>query len=109
MWLLANFCLILMRPHGGLVLVLCVLADALESAVMAQNVHAPNANAQPLQASNEASHTSGENRAANGPWSARNTPRTSTDRAAGDAIEPTPRRRRGGHTKDAVAATLPKG
>ena len=50
MWLLANFGSILMRPRGGRVLVLCVLADALESAVMAQNVHAPNANAQPLQA-----------------------------------------------------------
>ena len=108
MWLLANFCSILMRPRRGRVLVLRVLADALESAVMAQNVHAPNANAQLLQASNEVSQASGENRASYGPPSARNAARTSTDRAAGDAIEQAPRRWRGGHTKDAVAATLPK-
>ena len=99
MWLFANFYPILMRPRGLKVLVLCVLADALESAVMAQNVHAPNANAQLLQASNEVSQASGENRASNGPPSARDAPRTSTEPrhradAASMAWRPHERRRR---------------
>ena len=84
MWLLVNFYPILMRPRGLKVLVLCVLADALESAVMAQNVHAPNANAQLLQASNEVSQASGENRASHGPPSGETRRGTSPDRAEGD-------------------------
>ena len=110
MWLLANFCSILMRPRGLGVLVLC-LAGRCKSACNS-NTKKATRETPLLQASNEASQASGANRASNGPPEARNAPRASPECAAGDAIEQMPRRWRGGHAmvsrKDAVAATRPK-
>ena len=105
MWLLANFYPILMRPRGLSVLVLC-LAGRCKIACNS-NTKKATRKTPLLQASNEASQASGAYRASHGPPSGETRRGTSTDRAAGDALEQTSRRWRDGHAPQAQRRRRP--